>query len=205
VLNSIITIVISYLLGSISFSILFARWLRKIDIREHGSGNAGATNTLRVLGKGPAIAVFLLDIAKGLVAVWIGRLLGDGSDWVPVACGLAAIAGHNWPIYFRFKGGKGIATTIGALVIWAFIPTLIAGVIAIIAITLTRYVSLGSLIFAIGLPILFYLFDLEAAYIWGALTVAVLAIVRHRRNIVKLINGTENKLGGNKKGEPHGA
>jgi glycerol-3-phosphate acyltransferase PlsY len=204
VLNSIIAIIVSYLLGSISFSILFARWLRKIDIREHGSGNAGATNTLRVLGKGPAIAVFLLDIAKGSIAVLIGLWLGEGSEWVPVACGLASIGGHNWPIYFRFKGGKGIATTVGALVIWAFLPTLLAGIVAILVIVFTRYVSLGSMIFAALLPILFYLFHLDAAYIWGALVVAILAIVRHRKNIVKLMNGTENKLGRGKKGEPHG-
>ncbi|BBI33182.1 glycerol-3-phosphate 1-O-acyltransferase PlsY [Cohnella abietis] len=202
--NSIIAVVVSYLLGSISFSILFARWLRKIDIRDHGSGNAGATNTLRVLGKGPAIAVFLLDIAKGSAAVLIGLWLGDGEKWVPVACGLASIWGHNWPIYFRFKGGKGIATTIGALILWAFMPTLIAGIVAIVAIVITRYVSLGSLIFAILLPLLFYLYDLESAYIWGTLVVALLAIFRHRKNIVKLMNGTENKLG-SKKGEPHGA
>lgn len=204
-LNSIIAIVFSYLLGSISFSILFARWLRKIDIRQHGSGNAGATNTLRVLGKGPAIGVFLLDIAKGSAAVLLGFWLGDGSDWAPVLCGLAAIAGHNWPVYFHFKGGKGIATTIGALVIWAFLPTLLSGIIAILVIVFTRYVSLGSMIFAVLLPILVLVFDLNAAYVWGALAVAVLAIARHRKNIVKLINGTENKLGGNKKGEPHGA
>ncbi len=124
--NTIIAIIVSYLLGSISFSILVARWLKKIDIRDHGSGNAGATNTLRVLGKGPAILVFLLDIAKGSAGVLIGSWLSDGSAAVEVACGLAAIAGHNWPIYFRFKGGKGIATTVGALVVWAFLPTLIA-------------------------------------------------------------------------------
>jgi glycerol-3-phosphate acyltransferase PlsY len=205
VLNSSIAIVISYLLGSISFSILFARWLRKIDIRDHGSGNAGATNTLRVLGKGPAIAVFLLDIAKGAAAVLIGLWIGQNNDWVPVACGLAAIGGHNWPIYLRFKGGKGIASTVGALIVWAFLPTLIAGVLAILVIVVTRYVSLGSMIFAVCLPILFYLFDLEAPYIWGALVVAILAVVRHRKNIVKLMNGTENKLGSGKKGEPHGA
>ncbi|WP_254450359.1 glycerol-3-phosphate 1-O-acyltransferase PlsY [Cohnella herbarum] len=202
---AIVAVIVSYLLGSISFSILFARWLRKIDIRDHGSGNAGATNTLRVLGKGPAIAVFLLDIAKGSVAVGLGIWLGDGNDWISVACGLAAIGGHNWPIYFRFKGGKGIATTIGALIVWAFLPTLIAGIVAILVIVFTRYVSLGSMIFAVWLPILFYVFDLDAAYIWGALVVAVLAIVRHRKNIVKLLNGTENKLGSSKKGEPHGA
>jgi acyl phosphate:glycerol-3-phosphate acyltransferase len=205
VLNSIIAIAVSYLLGSISFSILFARWLRKIDIRDHGSGNAGATNTLRVLGKGPAIAVFLLDIAKGSAAVLIGLWLGDSSnDWVSVVCGLAAIAGHNWPVYFRFKGGKGIATTVGALVIWAFVPTLIAGIVAILVIVFTRYVSLGSMFFAVLLPILFYLFGLDEAYIWGALAVAILAVARHRKNIVKLMNGTENKLG-SKKGEPRGA
>lgn len=203
-LNAIIAIVISYLLGSISFSILFARWLRKIDIRDHGSGNAGATNTLRVLGKGPAICVFLLDIAKGSVGVLIGLWLGDGNDWIPVICGLAAIGGHNWPIYFRFKGGKGIATTIGALVVWAFWPTLIAGIVAIIVIAVTRYVSLGSMILGVLLPILFYLFDMEAPYVWGAVVVAILAIVRHRKNIVKLAKGTENKLGRSKKGEPHG-
>ncbi|MFC4599095.1 glycerol-3-phosphate 1-O-acyltransferase PlsY [Cohnella hongkongensis] len=203
--NTIIAIIVSYLLGSISFSILAARWLKKIDIREHGSGNAGATNTLRVLGTGPAIAVFLLDIAKGSAGVLIGLWLGEGQAAVEVACGLAAIAGHNWPIFFRFKGGKGIATTIGALAVWAFFPTLIAGIAAILVIAFTRYVSLGSMIFAALLPVLFFLFDKEAAFLWGALVVAALAIVRHRKNIVKLINGTENKLGSGKKGEPHGA
>ncbi|WEK55675.1 MAG: glycerol-3-phosphate 1-O-acyltransferase PlsY [Candidatus Cohnella colombiensis] len=204
-LTSIIAIVLSYLIGSISFSILFARWLRKIDIRQHGSGNAGATNTLRVLGVGPAICVFLLDAVKGIVAVLLGLWLGDDQSWIPVLCGLLAIAGHNWPIYFRFKGGKGIATTVGVLATLAFFPTLIAGITAIIIITLTRYVSLGSLIFAVLLPILVFCFGFDSARFWGALMIAVLAIVRHRKNIVKLIQGTENKLGRSKKGEPHGA
>jgi acyl phosphate:glycerol-3-phosphate acyltransferase len=199
-----IAIVISYLIGSISFSILFARWLRKIDIREHGSGNAGATNTLRVLGKRPAIAVFALDIAKGSAAVLLGRLIGGDQSWVPVACGLAAIAGHNWPVFFRFKGGKGIATTIGAMSVLVFLPALLAGIAAIITIAITRYVSLGSMVFAVLLPIMISLFGLDPALIWGAVAVAVLAVLRHRKNIVKLINGTENKLGGTKKGEPHG-
>jgi len=200
-----IAIIAGYLLGSISFSILFARWLRKIDIRDHGSGNAGATNTLRVLGKGPAIAVFALDIAKGLAGAGIGAWLGEGNEWIIVAGGLAAVAGHNWPIFFRFKGGKGIATTIGALVVWAFLPTLIAGIVAILVIVFTRYVSLGSMIFAVLLPIILFFVGADEAYVWGALVVAVLAVYRHRKNIVKLLNGTENKLGSGKKGEPHGA
>jgi acyl-phosphate glycerol 3-phosphate acyltransferase len=137
---AIIAIVISYLLGSVSFSILLAKSLRKIDIRQYGSGNAGATNTLRVLGKGPALAVFVLDIAKGIAAVALGLALKDGDyGWLPVACGLAAIVGHNWPVFFKFKGGKGIATTIGAMVMLAAIPSVIAGVVAIAAIALTRY------------------------------------------------------------------
>ncbi|WP_123040820.1 glycerol-3-phosphate 1-O-acyltransferase PlsY [Cohnella candidum] len=201
----IVGIVASYLLGSVSFSILMAKWLKKIDIRQHGSGNAGATNTLRVLGKGPALAVFLLDIAKGVAAVLIGRWLGDGEAWVSVLCGLAAIVGHNWPVFFRFKGGKGIATTIGALAVLTFWPALIAGLAAIATIAVTRYVSLGSLVFAALLPILIGAFGYDAPYVWGAVAVAVLAILRHRKNIVKLVKGTENKLGGNKKGEPHGA
>lgn len=201
---AIIAIAASYALGSVSFSILIARFLGKIDIRQHGSGNAGATNTLRVLGKGPGIAVFLLDIAKGVIAVVLGFALRDGYEWVPVLCGLAAIVGHNWPIFFRFKGGKGIATTVGAMVSLAPLEVVIAGVVAILIIALTRYVSLGSLIFAVLLPIILPIFGYGAPYIWGAAIVAVLAIVRHRKNIVKLLNGTENKLGSGKKGEPHG-
>jgi len=201
---SIVGIAASYLLGSVSFSILMARWLKKIDIRQHGSGNAGATNTLRVLGKGPALAVFLLDIAKGIAAVLIGRWLG-GEEWVQVVCGLAAIIGHNWPIFFRFKGGKGIATTIGVVAILAFLPSLIAGAVAIAAIVITRYVSLGSLLFALLLPILAALFGCDVYIVWGAVIVALLAVYRHRSNIVKLAKGTENKLGGGKKNEQHGA
>lgn len=201
---SIVAIVLGYLLGSVSFSILFALWLRKIDIRQHGSGNAGATNTLRVLGVGPALCVFLLDFAKGSAAVGIGYWLGD-NNWIPVLCGLAAIAGHNWPAFFGFKGGKGIATTVGALVVWAFLPTLIAGLAAIAIIALTRYVSLGSLVLAVLLPILFAVFGADGPFIWGASIVGLTAIVRHRKNIVKLLNGTENKIGSGKKGVRHGA
>ncbi len=202
--TSIVAIVIGYLLGSISFSILFALWLRKIDIRQYGSGNAGATNTLRVLGKGPALFVFLLDFAKGSASAGIGFWLGENS-WIPVLCGLAAIAGHNWPIFFRFKGGKGIATTVGALAVWGILPTLIAGLVAIAIIALTKYVSLGSLVLAVLLPILFATFGADGPFIWGAAFVGAIAILRHRRNIVKLLNGTENKLGSGKKGVRHGA
>lgn len=188
-------IIASYLLGSVSFSILLARWLKKIDIRQHGSGNAGATNTLRVLGKGPALAVFALDIVKGVIAVLIGWQVDGGDNWVTVACGLAAIIGHNWPIYFNFKGGKGIATTIGVVATLMFWPGFAAGILGILSIVFTRYVSLGSLIFAVLLPVSVAIFSLDAPYIVCAAVICVLAVVRHRKNIANLIKGTENKLG----------
>ncbi|MCE5169579.1 glycerol-3-phosphate 1-O-acyltransferase PlsY [Paenibacillus profundus] len=198
---SIIAIVVSYLLGSVSFSLLIGKWLRGIDIRQHGSGNAGATNTLRVLGKGPAIGVLLLDAVKGIIAVLIGRWLGDDS-WVMVLCGIAAIAGHNWPIYFRFRGGKGIATTIGVLAILAFWPALCAGVLAIASIVWKRYVSLGSLIFTTMTPVFLLLFRYDWSIFWGSLLLCAFAFYRHRGNIVKLVKGTENRLGSKKGGMP---
>lgn len=195
-LNAVIAVIISYLLGSVSFSIVIARLVKGIDIRQHGSGNAGATNTLRVLGKGPGIACFLLDIAKGVAAVWIGHALNGGYEsWAPVLCGLAAIVGHNWPVWFRFKGGKGIATTVGVIATLAFIPALIAGVVAIAVIATTRYVSVGSLLFAAIVPIGIGVMTGSGPMLWASLLICVFAFVRHRSNLVKLVQGKENKLG----------
>lgn len=194
---NIIAVLLSYLLGSVSFSIVIAKWIKGIDIRQHGSGNAGATNTLRVLGKGPGITVFALDIAKGFAAVGLGHWLGD-SSWIPVLCGLAAISGHNWPIWFRFKGGKGIATAVGIVAVLAFLPALYAGIVAIAAIALTRYVSLGSLLFTLLTPMFILLLDYPMPLFYGTLAICVFAFIRHRSNIVKLVRGTENKLGAGK-------
>lgn len=196
-LLNIVAVVVSYLIGAVSFSIVIAKWVKGIDIRTQGSGNAGATNTLRVLGKGPAVAVLLLDILKGIIAVYLGHALGN-NDWMPVLCGLAAIAGHNWPVWFKFKGGKGIATMIGVVATLSFLPALYAGIIAILLIVLTRYVSLGSLVFAALMPISIALFNYSPPLLCGTLVLAVFAFVRHRSNIVKLLQGTENKLGAKK-------
>ncbi|EFM09789.1 protein of unknown function DUF205 [Paenibacillus curdlanolyticus YK9] len=198
-LNAVIAVVISYLLGSVSFSIVIARLVKGIDIRQHGSGNAGATNTLRVLGKGPGIAVFILDILKGVAAVGVGYALnGEYESWTPVLCGLAAIVGHNWPIWFRFKGGKGIATTVGAIMTLAFIPALIAGLVAIAIIAITRYVSVGSLFFAALVPVGVGFMTGAGPLLWASLLICVFAFVRHRSNLVKLVQGKENKLGAKK-------
>ncbi|WP_332630082.1 glycerol-3-phosphate 1-O-acyltransferase PlsY [Halalkalibacter flavus] len=196
----IIIILIGYLLGSLSFSYIIAKKIKKVDIRQHGSGNAGATNTLRVLGLGPALLVLALDVLKGIVAVWIGVAVApDQSGLYPALAGLAAILGHNWPIYYGFRGGKGVATTIGVLATVVFFPALFAGIVAIGSIVITRYVSLGSILFAILTPI-FALFLLDyygypVIYGYLAFVVALLSIWRHRTNIKRLLAGTESKIG----------
>lgn len=195
---SIVSIIIAYLLGSISFSYLAGKMLKGIDIRNHGSGNAGATNTLRVLGVGPAITVLILDALKGVAAVLVGRWLGQGDVLIEVLCGLAAISGHNWPIYFGFRGGKGIATTIGVMITLAPMAVVYAGIVCILAIALTRYVSLGSLLFTALLPLFIWFMREPMEIFWLSLFVFVFAWVRHRSNIVKLIKGQENKLGSKK-------
>lgn len=191
----LLVIVVSYLLGSVSFSVLLARLLKGIDIRQYGSGNAGTTNTLRVLGKGPAILVLVLDVLKGIAAVWLGTWAGGWGTWVAVACGIAAIIGHNWPLYFHFRGGKGIATTIGVMATLCFWPALTAGIIAILAIVITRFVSLGSLIFVALTPVFLLFTSFTAPELWGSLIFAVFAFWRHRSNIVKILQGRENKIG----------
>ncbi|TCP31657.1 acyl-phosphate glycerol-3-phosphate acyltransferase [Scopulibacillus darangshiensis] len=191
----ILAFVIAYLIGSISFSYLITKKIKKVDIREFGSGNAGATNTLRVLGVGPAVTVLLLDVLKGVVAVLFAMVLNLDS-WAVAATGLFAILGHNFPVFYGFKGGKGVATTIGAFVMLMYSPALAAGVFAIILIILTRYVSLGSLIFIIFTPIFsLYVGDNPLSYTYIGLIIALLAIWQHRTNIKRLIRGEENRLG----------
>ncbi|KSU86022.1 acyl-phosphate glycerol 3-phosphate acyltransferase [Fictibacillus enclensis] len=185
----------AYLLGSISFSYIITKGLNKGDIRKLGSGNAGATNTLRVIGVGPAIFVLLLDVLKGIVPVWVALSLHFPLTTAIIAGGMAII-GHNWPVYYGFKGGKGVATTIGVFVVASFFPSLIAGILVILIIALTRYVSLGSIVFMILTPVLMFVFrsvPVEAALI--AMLIGLLSIWRHRTNISRLLNGNERKLG----------
>ncbi|WP_332693486.1 glycerol-3-phosphate 1-O-acyltransferase PlsY [Halalkalibacter lacteus] len=196
----IFTVLIGYLLGSISFSYIIAKKIKKVDIRQHGSGNAGATNTLRVLGLGPALSVLALDVIKGIVAVWLGDMLApDETGIFPALAGFAAIIGHNWPVYYGFRGGKGVATTIGVLATLVFFPALYAGIIAIISIVLTRYVSLGSILFAILTPIIALIllnyYGYPVIYAYLAFVVALLSIWRHRTNIQRLLSGSESKIG----------
>ncbi|MFS0786815.1 glycerol-3-phosphate 1-O-acyltransferase PlsY [Shouchella sp. 1P09AA] len=200
IITTVLIVGLSYLLGSVSFSYLIAKKIKKIDIRKEGSGNAGATNTLRVLGVGPAISVLLLDVGKGILPVIVAMLITDVA-LVHVLAGLAAILGHNWPIYFGFRGGKGVATSIGVLATLVFLPSLLAGVIAIASIFITRYVSLGSLLFAIltpvvlGILLLIPSFTYPIEYSLFTVILALMSLWRHRTNVSRLMSGTENKIG----------
>lgn len=190
----VLSAIIAYLIGSISFSTLIGRWFGKIDIREHGSGNAGATNTLRVLGVRYAIIVLLADIAKGIVAVLLALAMARGNPWVTYVSALAVVVGHNWPLYFGFRGGKGIATTIGVLLILMPKSLLVACLFAVILIALTRYVSLGALALTVLTPIAGIVFHSGAGRIILAIIIAVVSIWRHRKNIQRLIRGQEHRV-----------
>lgn len=197
---TIVSFIISYLIGSISFSYLITKKIKKIDIRKTGSGNAGATNTLRVLGIGPAIIVLLLDLAKGVASVLIARALGL-PDWIVVLSGLCAILGHDFPVYFGFKGGKGVATTLGVFFMLMPLDALLAGIGAILIIALTRYVSVGSLFFLLATPAFaWFLGGYPANEIAASLLITLLAYVQHRANLVRLFHGKENKIGQKKAG-----
>ncbi|EPZ42656.1 hypothetical protein N007_14565 [Alicyclobacillus acidoterrestris ATCC 49025] len=195
VLWCILSIIIAYLIGSISTSTIVVKMVSGKDIRQFGSGNAGATNTSRVLGTKWGIAVLVIDALKGMIALSIVSALAHAN---PVALALSAIAvvvGHNWPIYFGFRGGKGIATTIGVLLWMAPLMTIIAGILCLVVIALTRYVSLGSLIFAILIPILLGVWaPSHEAALWASIVLALLSIYSHRQNIGRLLRGSERKL-----------
>ncbi|MGC5324540.1 glycerol-3-phosphate 1-O-acyltransferase PlsY [Brevibacillus sp. SYSU BS000544] len=191
----ILSFVISYLLGSISFSYFIAKKMANIDIRMHGSGNAGATNTLRVLGKGPAVLVLVLDALKGLSALGVTHFITGGDPIAYAFAGIFAIIGHNWPIFFGFRGGKGIATTVGVSIGLSPVAFLIDAIITILIIALTRYVSLGSLVYAALLPILLFIFADEQAYGWVSLCITAFAFIRHYSNIKNLMRGNERKIG----------
>ncbi|MCF8563728.1 glycerol-3-phosphate 1-O-acyltransferase PlsY [Alicyclobacillus tolerans] len=191
---TIVSVVLAYLIGSISSSTIVGKWFKKMDIRDHGSGNAGATNTLRVLGWKWAVVVLAADILKGIVAILLAWHFGHGSVWTTYLSGLAVIAGHNWPLYFGFRGGKGIATTIGVLVLVMFVPALLAGIIAIALVVVTRYVSLGALTFTILTPVFVILLQHHVGAAVFAAIVALFSIYRHRANIGRLIRGEEHRV-----------
>ncbi len=195
IIRIVICAVIAYLLGSINSSILTGKLFGIKDIREHGSGNAGATNTLRTLGKRAAAVTLLGDVLKGVIAIIISRIIGDGV-LCTYAAGLFVVLGHNFPVFFGFKGGKGILTSIAVIYMTDWRIGIILTVVSIGIMAVTKYVSLGSVVGAILFPVLVAVFHPgDFVILTFAVILGLLAVIRHRANIKRLINGTENKLG----------
>lgn len=194
-------ILASYLLGAVSFSLLMVRALKGIDIRTTRSGNAGATNVLRTVGAGPAAAVLALDVAKGVASVLAARALAAPGPVVGAAA-VAAVVGHIFPVYFGFRGGKGVATGVGAMATLALRPALLAALAFALVVAATRYVALGSITAAGLFPVLIFVSGragwISTPPLWllvSGTAIALLIIVMHRDNIRRLIIGREHKLG----------
>jgi len=194
--------VMAYLIGSISPSILLAK-SRGVDIKKEGSGNAGTTNTLRVLGPKAAVVTLIIDICKGFLAVFLGAYLSAFAgefimQQTTYLCAVGVVCGHIWPIYFKFKGGKGIATAFGAILAVNWMVALICLAIVALGVLVTKRMSVGSLLGGLALPFLCLYFEFN--FLMGSFFLAVLVIHTHRANLVRLRNGTEPKISFGKKG-----
>ena len=193
-LSSLLLLALGYLLGSMPNGYLAGRWLKGIDLRQCGSGSTGATNVLRNVGKAPALVVFLLDVGKGALAVLLAKSFGL-NDWVQVLAGLAALAGHIWPVWLGWKGGKAVATGLGMFLGLAWPVGLACFGLFMAVISISRIVSLSSVVAAIGLPVLMVLADASGASISVSVVASVMVLWRHRSNIERLIAGTEPRIG----------
>lgn len=198
----VIIAIIAYLLGSISFSVLISKKMAGFDVREKGSKNAGATNVMRTVGKKAAIITLLCDILKGVIAILIAfiatNFVDDKSLLIQIA-GIAVVIGHTFPIFFGFKGGKGVATTLGVLLVVNWQIALICLVFALVLIAISKMVSVGSVTSAILFPVLtLFLHDnylVSGNYLVFAIILALIVAYNHRSNIKRIIEGKENKIG----------
>lgn len=195
----ILSAMVAYLLGSVPTGYLVARHSGNVDLLQYGSGKTGATNVLRAVGKKAAAAVLLGDYAKGIVAILVARLITGGDPVADLLAGLAAIAGHNYSPFLRFKGGRGVSTGVGTLSVIAPAAMLVAALLFASTIYLTRYVSLGSILGAVSAPIcilvLVLAFHQPPMHLLYGLVGAAFVVVGHHDNIGRLLRGTERKLG----------
>ena len=202
---NIIVAIIAYLIGSINFSVIISKKIAGFDVREKGSGNAGSTNMLRSVGKGAAALTLLCDVLKGvvasLIAIGIGNLIKEADKGLLVQiAGIAVVIGHTFPIFFGFKGGKGVATSLGILLMTNWQIGLICLVFALVLMALTQMVSLGSCAAAVLFPVLtlfikdHYIVAEGGSYFIYSVILAIIVLYNHRSNIKRMLNGTENKL-----------
>ena len=186
-------VILAYLLGSIPGGYVIGKLMRGIDVRSYGSKNAGATNVLRTLGKKEAIITLIFDGLKGYIIITLAQAFNI-QDWLTIVSGIAVIAGHNWPIFFKFRGGRGIATSIGIIIGLSWQVFVTVAIIGLIPLFITKYVSVGSLTGAVIFPIIMILYGNPNAYIIFSFLISILAIIRHIPNIKRLKTGTERKL-----------
>lgn len=191
----LVAVLVAYLVGGIPFGYLLVRWKTGEDVREKGSGNIGATNVLRTTGRAVGFATLLLDIAKGVFAVWLADKLSDGSAvWMSLAA-LAVMAGHAYPVFLKFHGGKAVASFIGAFLYLMPVPMIAALVLFVIVVAATRQISMGSIVAAGALPLAAWMIEHPAPIeIIVAIAAAAFIIIRHRANIDRIRSGTESVL-----------
>ena len=192
-LGFIIAAAVSYVLGSIPNGLLLGKAIWGVDLRQHGSGNIGATNAWRTIGKAGGISIFLLDMLKGAVSAYLGLQLGGG-ELAGIVCGLLAIAGHSWSLFLGFKGGKGVATGLGVIVMLMPWVTIIVFLVWLAIVKATGYVSLGSIVAAILVPVLALVMELHTDLFVLGIIAAAFIVYRHKSNISRLMNGTESKI-----------
>jgi len=200
ILLLILCAVIGYLLGSINSAVIVGKVFYKKDVRDYGSKNAGLTNTLRVFDKKAAVMVLIGDILKGVIACIIGSLISP--QYGLIIGGLMAVIGHNWPLYFKFKGGKGVLTSATVILMFDWKIGLIVLGVFIIIVAITKYVSLGSILASTSLVVFAIITGKDIIFITVSIILASLIIYRHNKNIKRLIKGEENKLHFNK-GKKH--
>jgi len=200
-MNLVIAVILSYVLGSIPTAYLAGRMLKGIDIREHGSGNVGASNTFRVLGRTPGICVLVIDILKGFLAVvLVNQVLGIGSTAGIVLVGVAAVCGHNWTLFLGFRGGKGIAASLGVLIgltvaFPSLIPVVLVSVLSWAAVLYwSHFISLSSIVAACVLPVAMFVTGQEFEMIFLGAVFCIFVVYRHSSNISRIAQGTEPKV-----------
>ena len=193
----LLVLVISYFIGTISGSYIIGKLFLDKDIRKYGSGNAGTTNAIRVLGKKAGVITFLIDFLKGVAVTFIiGRFFEE--NLIPMGI-LGAIIGHDFPFYMNFRGGKGVATTLGALALYNFPLTLICYIVWLLGTVITKMVSVGSILFFISIIIVYtFMSELNTYNVVLVNIIALIGIIRHKDNIKRIIAGNENKIGGKK-------
>ena len=189
----LLAVLAAYLMGSIPFAQLLSK-RRGIDLRRVGSGNVGATNVLRTLGVRPAVVAMMLDAVKGTVAVLIAQRLTNGVA-APVAAGLASMIGHVYPVWLRFRGGKGVATAAGAFAVLTPVAAAVAVGVFLLTVAVTRFISVGSMVAALTLAAWAIASDAPVIVAIGAAIGAALVLIGHRANVLRLVAGTERRVG----------